>query len=52
MSKDKDFETRSKGGKTAWAKVPKKERTRRMSELGKLRWKTKKTVRSVGVRGK
>ncbi len=41
--KDEYFEARSKGGKASWAGISKKERSRRMSELGKLRW-AKKTA--------
>lgn len=43
MARDKNFKARSKAGKTAWADVPKEERSRRMSKLGKLRWKTTTT---------
>ncbi len=49
--KDEYFEARSKGGKASWAGVSKKDRSRRMSELGKLRWK--KTIarkKSNGIR--
>lgn len=44
MGAKEDFEARSKGGKATWAKIPKKERSRILSERAKLRWtKTKKT---------
>lgn len=39
--RDKDFETRSKGGRNRWAKVSKKERSRILSIAGKARWKKK-----------
>lgn len=45
---DKDFETRSKGGKKGGKTVLKKYGRKHFSEMGKARWKTKTTTKKLG----